>query len=80
MKFNGELKMLVPVLDREEGEPSAYAIVENKKARGGIIPYAKYDEDRWIANPVPTRPLIRSLVKMCESSLEVIKFYEEVKK
>jgi hypothetical protein len=77
MKFNGELKMMIPVLDHEDGEPTAYAIVENKKARGGIIPYAQYD-DQWVANPVPTRPLIRSLVKMCDTYSAVIKDLEGV--
>jgi len=61
MKFNGNVLLKIITIDQIDGEPDEFAIVENSKAAGGVIPYARYG-DKWIANPVPTRPLIRTLV------------------
>lgn len=76
--FNGELKITIPVTNRQPGEPDAFAIVMNPKARGGLIPYARYGET-WTANPVPTRPLIRTLVDALDAYAAALKAEREKK-
>lgn len=59
MKFNGEVWMTIPVVNKQKDEPDEFVIVKNKKSKGGIIPYARFGKD-WTTT-VPARILIREL-------------------
>ena len=68
--------VLLQSTDQMKGEPDEFVIVKNAKAAGGVIPYARYG-DQWTANPIPNRPLIRSLARMCEMFRQGLETYEE---